>query len=227
MKILFAILSCHAMRHFEVAERETWLRDLPPGVGYRFFLGYAPVFSLVDDEEYLDVGDSFSDVTAKSVAMHRWALEHGYDFVFKADLDTFVRPVALLQSGFEGEHYTGGRNCQGIPFASGGSGYWLSKKAMQIVADAPVTPGPAEDLHVATVLHAQGINMYHDSRYQFIPGDIMNDLTLTLHLSSVKGWSAKATPSDMYQAYAESKSGVYRPLPVVVPERRFQRLRRA
>lgn len=223
MKILFSILSCPSMRQFEVAQEETWLRDLPSGVDYHFFVGQLPGPKGIP----LNVGDNFDDVTEKSVVMHRWALGHDYDFVFKADLDTFVRPVELLQSGFEQFNYTGGQNTQGVAFASGGSGYWLSKRALQIVADAKISPGPAEDLHVATVLYAQGITLHADPRYQFIPGDIMNDRTLTLHLSSVKGWSAKATPSDMYQAYAESKSGAYRPLPVVVPERRFQRLRRA
>lgn len=226
-KILFAILSCHSLQQYEPSLRETWIKELP-GIDHKFFLGLPSLSSpLLPDEVLLEVDDSFQGITEKSVAMHRWALEHGYDYVVKVDLDTFVRPVELLQSGFEQFDYTGGQNTQGVAFASGGSGYWLSRRALQIVVDAKITPGPAEDLHVATVLNDQGITLHADNRYQFIPGDIMNDRTLTLHLSSVKGWSAKASPSDMHQAYAESKSGVYRPLPVVVPERRFQRLRRA
>jgi hypothetical protein len=214
------------MRHFEIAERETWLQDLPPGVDYRFFLGYAPVFSLVDDEEYLDVGDSFSDVTAKSVAMHRWALEHGYDYVVKVDLDTFVRPVKLLQSGFENWDYTGGLNSQGIDFASGGGGYCLSRKAMKFVAEAPIVSGPAEDVHIARVLLAHGMYLHADDRYKFVPGSVMDENTLTYHLSSVVAWDAKYKPEWMYAAYAAK--GPYTPaVEVAAPAaRRFQRLRR-
>ena len=172
------------------------------------------------------MGDAFSDDTEKSVAMHRWALDHGYDFIFKADLDTYVRPTLLMHSGFEQWDYTGGENVQGVAFASGGSGSWLSRHAMQCVVSAEVVPGPAEDLHVARVLQSKGILLHPDGRYRFCPGDTMYDSTITMHLSSVRGWVVKYRPEWMYEAYAAK--GDYSPSvePIAVPARRFQRLRR-
>lgn len=220
MKVLIAILSCHALRHYEQAQRDTWIKDIPEGVDHKFFLGSADT-SRGADEVFLDTGDTFSDITEKVVAMFRWALEHGYDFVFKADLDTLVCPVALLASGFEQHDYVGGLNNF---FASGGSGYWLSRRAIQHVVDRPVVPGPTEDVHVGQAVLDNGLELHSDFRYKFFPGSTLDDHTLTYHLSSVVDWAAKYKVEWMYEAY--NSRGSYRPYKAP-PEIRFRRLRRS
>ena len=222
MKVLIAILSCHSHKHYEQAQRDTWIPDIPAGVDYKFFLGNHTWSPCDPDEVVLNVGDAFADVTAKTVEMNAWALVRDYDFVFKADLDTLVRPKELLVSGFEQHDYTGGRNSF---FVSGGAGYWLSKRALQAVVETEIEPGPAEDVNTAHALAHQGIQLHADPRYKFYPGDVMDDYTLTYHLSSIRDWAAKYEPGMMYQAYSDQKNGVYKSyVKRTEPVRRFRRL---
>jgi hypothetical protein len=69
---------------------------------------------------------------------------------------------------------------------------------------------------------AQGIELHGDARYKFVPGDVLDAQTLTYHLSSVKAWDAKATPADMFDAYA----GNFKlPIPEVPKGRWLRRLK--
>jgi hypothetical protein len=206
MRVLIAVLSCWAMRHYEDSIRNTWAKEVPEGVDYRFFLG-EPQASAAPDEVFLPVQDTFDGVTHKVVAMLQWALDQEYSHVFKADLDTLIRPASLLQSGFEQYDWVGGQN--GF-FLSGGGGYWLSRKAMQCVVATPIEGGQAEDVNVARVLLANGIELQADARYLFYPGSVMNDQTLTMHLSSVRGWNVKATPQMMLDTWEDQKNRVYK-----------------
>jgi hypothetical protein len=205
-KILLAVLSCHALRHYEQSIRDTWAKDIPEGVDYRFFLGL-PHANPEQDEVFLSVGDTLQDLTHKTVAVCAWAMAQGYEYLFKGDLDTLVRPLGLLQSDFRAWDWVGGQNSF---FASGGAGYTLSRRAMQAVVDHPVEPGPAEDVNTAHALLSQGIQLHHDPRFLFIPGQVMDDSTITCHLSSVKAWGAKAIPQEMYQAWADQKEKNYK-----------------
>jgi len=214
MKALIAIPSCHPMHRFEHAIRRTWGKDVKDA-DLRFFVGN-PAGEPEADKVFLNVGDTLQDLTHKVVAMFGWALDQSYDYAFKCDLDTLVRPQALLGSDFNQFDWTGGPNSF---FASGGAGYWLSRRAMQAVVDHPIEPGPAEDVNTARALLAQGIELHGDARYKFVPGDVLDAQALTYHLSSVKAWGAQATPADMFNAYA----GTFAlPIPEV-PTRRWLR----
>jgi len=199
MKVLIAIPSCHSLRGNEDSVRNTWIKDIPKGVDYKFFLGN-PNVPVSADEVCLDVGDGFNDITQKVKRIFGWAHDHGYDFVFKCDLDTLVVPALLMKSDFEKYDYSGGR-FGGREFASGGGGYWLSRKAMGIVIHSSLEDDPWEDLNIARVLLARGIEVHDNPHHKFIPGERLDRETIAMHLSSTKGWDAKATPEDMYRAY--------------------------
>jgi len=199
VSILIALPSCHSLRYWHESIRHTWGRDVK-GADLRFFLGL-PKVEAQQDEVSLEVGDSLPELSHKTVAIFRWALSNNYDFCLKADLDTLVFPDRFMNSGFEACDWTGGQNSF---FASGGAGYVLSRKAMQIVVDYPVTTTTDEDVHTAKALLEQGINLHHDPRYLFIPGQTLTSETITYHLSSVKAWGAKATPEELRQAYRGS-----------------------
>ena len=217
MKLLIAVPSCHALRHYEQSIRDTWGLDIPSEVDLRFFLGN-PYSTLSVDEVYLDTGDSLQDLTHKVVGMFKWALQQEYTHVLKSDLDTIVRPKLLMSSGFEQYDWTGGANSF---FASGGAGYTLSQRAMWAVVNHEIEPGPAEDVNTAHALLSQGIGLHADSRFKFYPGATLDQDTITYHLSSVKGWSAKATPKDMYAAHA----GTFKLPQQEIPVRRWLRRR--
>lgn len=117
----------------------------------------------------LPVEDTYQALPAKVRAICRWALEQKYDFAFQMDDDTYVRPERLLSSGFEVHDYIGRfRGPSGgypAPYCSG-FGYWISKRAMEIVASQPLTSDIADDRWIGNILHDAGINGVMDGRYR-------------------------------------------------------------
>lgn len=213
MKVLIAVLSCYSLQYCEQSVRDTWVSEIPTGVDYKFFLGrrqgiHDASYRYAGDEIYLDVDDSFHGVTEKTVAIYNWALSLGYDYVFKCDLDTLIRPMLLLRSSFAEHDYVGGYN-EG--FASGGSGYWISKRAMEYVVQGTYEPGPAEDWNIANILRDNGIKVHGDDRYVFRPGYKMDDHTITYHLSSIRQWGkVPYDPKWMYETWQDQNNRHYR-----------------
>ena len=129
MKALIAIPSCARDRAGQPLQRILLEED---GIDYRFFLGVGnsdPAF----DEVILPVRDDYWALPQKVRAAFRWALDHGYDMVFKADRDTFIHADRLLASGRE--HFQQGHDYVGLvgnpgDCCGGGAGYWLSRKAI-------------------------------------------------------------------------------------------------
>lgn len=171
MKILIAIETCHAFRERTVAQRDTWVKDVR-GADVRFFVGRGvPEAVPLPDEVFLDVDDGYAGLPAKTQGICKWALGHGYDFVFKCDDDTYVQPERLLDSDFRFADYIGRlRGASGrwpAPYCSGFA-YWLSTKAMKVVATAALTDDQAEDRWVANTLLSAGISPEADYRYQVV-----------------------------------------------------------
>jgi hypothetical protein len=168
-RILIAIKSCRRDQYngYNDGVRNTWLRDLR-GANYCFVLGNGAT-RLHPDELILDCGDRYEDLPRKTHALCKWNNEHGYDYIFLCDTDTFVVP-SRLEGSHDGKDYVGFFNGTiGKPkevywclyaWASGGSGYWLSKRAAQIVSEVnpdaysmcPETRIPSEDLMIGQIL---------------------------------------------------------------------------
>ena len=207
MKILIAIISCHALRHYQQVLRDTWLKDLPVGVDYKFFLGSregihdSSLHLYEPDEVIMAVGDDLPSLTKKLKSTFCWSLHQEYDFVFKCDLDTLVRPNLLLSSGFEKHDYMGGQN--GF-FASGGAGYWTSILARAASASDDRDQEAAEDVHTAQAVLDRGMTLHPDPRYKFFPGAMLTSDTVSYHLSSVKGWNGRYAPQMMRDAYSST-----------------------
>lgn len=101
-----------------------------------------------DDELMIPYPDGYKYLSYKRRESCRWALERGYDYIFGASVDVYSRLDRLISSDFQKYDYhgmfCGNTGYQGtksyIPesYIFGG-GYWLSAKAMQIIADSPVT----------------------------------------------------------------------------------------
>jgi hypothetical protein len=194
VKCLIAISTCY---DFEKngnndALRETWLPDVAkcPGLEYKFFFGFgqgAATATLPKDSVLLpDVPDDYGHLTYKTQASLRWAHQRDYQFVFRAFPDTYVRVDRLMACGFEELDYLG--DFRGDPstnevthqraqnYASGGPGYWLSRRAIEIVMDGPVigiwrdeiTPY-AEDLVCGNLLGRSSVKLkYRDMTTRFI-----------------------------------------------------------
>src|SRR5271157_1399312 len=161
-KALVGVMSCErdAENGCHNAIRRTWATRMVEGLDYKIFVGQGTLgHVLAPDEERLDVPDDYYSLPEKSQAMRKWSLEHGYEFMFKADRDTYLSPKNLLHSGFENYDYMGhfpmyylnnghipadgkalSEYCddRGVyPYCSGGCGYWTSKRAMEAIVAAP------------------------------------------------------------------------------------------
>lgn len=162
-KVLIAVITCHEFRHRADAQRTTWV-PLVSGADVRFFVGTGARPQRTD-EVFLDVRDDYVSLPYKVRAALRWALDHGYDYVFKTDDDVYVQPDRLLASDFRHD-YVGPTGTDGQPYASGFA-HWLSRAAMEQLVEADVDDW-AEDRWTGVVLERAGIHVRVDSRYAII-----------------------------------------------------------
>jgi hypothetical protein len=149
-KLLFAVMTCqpkplntipmpnrvlvdHTKRLPHI--RETWAAGLSD---YKFFFGN-PVKSGLNDEVYLDCGDSYFETALKVQAICRWALAHNYNSLFKTDDDTYCRPERVRTAGFESYDFVGRllppEPNHPVPYPMGGCGYYLSERMMELAAN--------------------------------------------------------------------------------------------
>jgi hypothetical protein len=181
-----AIVSCarDTLNGFNDAIRKTWLKDISSD--YAFILG-RDATPTQSDEVVVDSKDDYLSLPEKTHALLIWALNKGYDYIFKCDTDTYVKAKEILSSDYAQNDYIGYFNGPiGDPmaiynrvyaWASGGSGYWLSKRAADYVAAnppdsraiCPVLRYPCEDLWVGQLMGekiASGeFTGLHDERY--------------------------------------------------------------
>jgi hypothetical protein len=140
------------------ALRDTWLKDVSKvsDVTYRLFFG-ALDREPFDDEVMLDCPDDYLHLSHKTVAMCKWAVEHDYDWLFKTEDHCYVWPDRLVKD-LETRKY---KDYAGwVTFRNGvcGAGYWLSRRAFTIIANADPQSHWAEDKVTWNVLKAAGIH---------------------------------------------------------------------
>jgi hypothetical protein len=140
------------------AVRETWFQDTRPfshHVSARFFYGISDAQRL-EDEVGLQVPDDYAHLPNKTQAICQWALQQGFDYVFKCDDDTAVRVDRLVLELLDHPDldYGGFLHAE---VCTGGPGYFLSRRAMQAVVHAGTPDFWAEDVWVSTVLKRANI----------------------------------------------------------------------
>jgi hypothetical protein len=119
----------------------------------------------------LDVDDGYRGLAEKTRGICRWANERGYERLCKLDDDVYVQPARLLRANSGWADYIGRlRGPSGsypAPYCSGFA-YWLSSKAIAIVAEAELNGDDAEDRWTANVLAAKGVLGRGDYRFAVI-----------------------------------------------------------
>jgi hypothetical protein len=153
-----------------------------------------------DDEVIVPCPDGYFYMSHKTWHSHRWALDHGYDFIFQCFPDTFIDVHKLMRSGYQDHPFIGLMVHK--HFCAGGCGYWLNRPATEVILAAPITDW-AEDRWVGDTLAAKGIHIHSDGRYGasgFHPA-ANNDL-ITEHLCSTP---AVYNNNQMRDAYRVSK----------------------
>ena len=179
MKILLAVMTCHARRAWVQAQRETWVPALrAQGIDVRFFYGAppsGPQFGVMQDEEWLhDVRDDYLGIPLKVQRICAYAVLHEYDYVAKLDDDVYVVPDRFRNLKFVGYDYVGrfrGPYGKVYPahFASGFF-YWLSYRAAAWVAGTHWNRDWMDERFVANTLAMWNVFGYNDPANYLVTG---------------------------------------------------------
>jgi hypothetical protein len=160
-KILVGICSCHGHEEKRDAVRETWLSRPVPGVTAKFFVGRKRSVSLNEpDTVVLDCPDDYDGLPAKVLAFFRDALASSdFDYLFKCDDDTFVSLQRLSELTHDNPDLVGNYRLRDDGFASGGAGYLLSRKWVEILAADESLPerGPEDVIITQAALRAGAV----------------------------------------------------------------------
>lgn len=198
MNVFIGIESCNDHRYAQAAIRETWVKDCP--TDWKFFIGKNSL-QPCSDEIMLPVSDGQHKLFHKFSLEVNWVLEHGYDFFFRCHVDTYVDVPRLLASGFEAHDYAGypqdgWPDC--APLCYGGSGFWLSRKAMLFFQQEvkqrewQLKFNEIEDYHIGAVLERGGFERFGDYRYKDRrPGPRPDNDCITLHDAVTDGVDGK------------------------------------
>jgi hypothetical protein len=165
MKTLLALITCHTRTAYADAQRETWIPKIPSGLDYRFFLGPSSREPR-PDEVFLDCRDDYGGLPNKVQEVIRWARDNGYEHMAKIDDDVILKPSQFLASGFQNHDFVGHTNndkaAVKIPW---GFCYTLSRKSMEIMANAPLPHDFNDEAWCANTLSQHGILLHHEPRY--------------------------------------------------------------
>lgn len=161
MRVLVALESCALPKYAERRQLilNTWAQQLPPWCEFK-----------VCDGPTLGVDDDYGALRDKTRAICLYALTHGYDGLFIADDDIYVRCEHLTIPSCDYGGYVMPREVhkrhEQTPYCAG-SFYWLSRRAFTIVAVAPYTDTLAEDQWVGKVMEQ------HEIKPKEIPGVVL------------------------------------------------------
>jgi hypothetical protein len=170
-RILIGVLSAQGYQSRRAACRATWMGDLRgcPGASAVFLHGAGnraagPV--LVDDLLLLPCPDEYASLPQRTRWFCRWALTRDdWDYLFKCDDDTYVCTHRLVACDLNGKDYVGAEWMPGVGYASGGAGYFLSRRAAAIVAEGLTAATGAEDELVGQLLREAGVLFFRDDRF--------------------------------------------------------------
>ena len=205
MRAIILVTSCDRDCHNgrQEAAEETWMRAWGDRIDHKFVIGRGPGQYIRPPWELLvEAPDDYAGVPFKMQEARRWALDHQYDYVFQACVDTWIHVPRLMTSGFENYDYSG-YEYQGN--ASGGLGYWTSTKAISVLLDANVEEARRcvwEDVWVGRTLAKAGITLHHNTRYSSPRNDPVPEFPITMHLSRATG---HFDPQWMYECHERYK----------------------
>lgn len=199
VRLVVGILNSEKTLERREAVRKTWLKRLSaePGIQALFLVGRPGLSAEISgDVLYLNCPDAYEYLPLKTRAFLEFAeSSFDYEYVFKCDDDTYVHPRRLAAYDCRGEDYIGfvywkeGRvdplwhmgkvhdlsfkkPYEGKvigPWAEGGPGYFLSRRAVRKILETLNQEGPEAELYedkmVGDCLTRSGISCVHDSAF--------------------------------------------------------------
>lgn len=186
------------------------------------FMGHpsGSAITLASNEVLVDAPDDYMSLPFKTREICRWSLSRMIDHVFLCDCDTFVNAKALRELNYSIFDYAGffrggdeevgrqfeyqdhmGKYPECWSWASGGIGYFLSKRACLEVADTYPRVW-AEDMYVGQIMGP------HIRRGEILAGALPMKKATQHFLKSEK--FPKFTPELLYRAHKEGGfKGIY------------------
>ncbi len=178
------------------AVRETWWKDIAfhKNVTGKFFYGEGADRPPLEDEVFLPVPDDYAHLVDKTQAICNWAMQNNFDYVYLCDDDTYIYVDRLVhEPKIHRFDYAGYLNGE---IASGGVGYWLSRKAMSEVVRNMQKMTWAEDVAVGMTMKCAGISPV------MIPGHTPG---FSAHFVSIDN-----VPHDAVSLHAVKPEGMYK-----------------
>jgi hypothetical protein len=178
MNFIIAVSSCQKDRAAgdHDAIRDTWGRVADQmGIPYMIVMGGS--LREWNEHEYAsDTPDDYESLGLKTLWNIRQAMAERCDYLFQCFKDTYISIPRLVAASKEldGRHVVGNYFFHGIEelHPCGGSGYWLSRKAMKAILEADFSAiknlRNAEDCWIGWALNEAGIDQHHDSRYDHL-----------------------------------------------------------
>src|SRR6185295_16188656 len=137
----------------------------------------------------------YRSLPQRTRAFCQWAISRDdWDYLFMCDDDTYVSMSRLVRYPLTAD-YIGSEWTPGVRYASGGAGYFLSRKAAEVVAEHLTQKEGPEDMYVRDALASQGIPFTQDQRFVALGNEELrpradNDL-ITLH-------AVPSVPADLF-----------------------------
>lgn len=149
--ILLGIITAHHPSRwwYRVGARNTFLKNSP--LDHVYVYGRPPVpdwpVEREKDELWVDCDDRKEHMYYKVQHLCRYALDEGYSYLFRCCDDTQLFPDRIVDAGLESFDYAGNMPCKFslggtfktwfrvFDYMHGGTGIWLSRKAMQMIVD--------------------------------------------------------------------------------------------
>jgi hypothetical protein len=218
-KTLIAVAGCHQNHLRADAQRQTWMQDVGAVADVKFFLGTPHSGRPAADEIWLDSSDDYDERKKKVLGIIQWALDHGYDYLWKVDDDVYLRPERLLSQ----PAYDFCRSMRGI-----GAIYGLTRSSMVKLTVLPDTLAwlvhedqwVSRRLREVGVLHRNmgGPNAVFCATYNkgTIPYDLPELTEPRLHNQVIAAWEY-ITFEQMAAVHERFHSGIGRPTRVTEP----------
>jgi hypothetical protein len=176
------------------ASRKTWLAAWGDLMPHQFILGDCN-YETFADELVVAANDTYYYHPFKQRLAYAWALRNGFDGAFVGYTDTYLNVPEFLASNHDAD-YIGKCVEHGPLYASGGCGYYLSKRAMTELLNYVCHPGYGDELDGAQ-LAASGIRLTNNNAY---------GSTLSAHLGKA---TDQFDPEDMYRHHMEKLDAQY------------------
>lgn len=179
-RLLVGVLSCTstAMQERRTNCINSWVPVLESlGVEVLFLVGMGTAINnprVVPPAEHgrggvelqLPCEDDHQHLSKKVVGFLKWALANRpFDYLLKSDDDTFLVPHRLTRLNVAGKDYVGYIHTKPVPFANGGAGYLLSRRAAEAVVLQLNAVSYHEDMLVGQAISEAGISAEHDDRF--------------------------------------------------------------